>query len=493
MKKSLLTLCMAAAAMSASADVYTFIVDGCDPVRRSHADKTHQTVIPFGYYGIKAGDHDKGDYIATLQTPKALVSDAVMIEDVAEGNFTCYGSWRLLKDVPVKVTPAAGLTVTKIRVQGSVPNYNQTMSIVTPAAEGYDKVADFIVNKEDTTNTWTGSYAEPFMMACTSNGGKSYYMRAIYMEITVEGTSTQVAVPVCNKTLPIVAKNEPISLTCPTEGAKIYYTVSYDGSTQTPTTASTLYTGPFTLNQDAVVRAIAVKDGMTASFPIYKEYYVVPANVGVAASFDFTDFTSLKFENGTPLTAEDLSDGYPVAKGGTSTYTFTNAKFADNGYTITGTGTVNTNVVVSDAYGQACEVRTTKTNSGIVVEAPAGKAIKALLIQGSRLAPYKLTDGISGTMAINPINKANMLWRAPEGEAVSKVSIYNSENSSRYISRVYALVDGAMSGIADVEADMVDENAPVEYYNLQGVRVANPQNGIFIKRQGAKATKVYVK
>ncbi len=34
------------------------------------------------------------------------------------------------------------------------------------------------------------------------------------------------------------------------------------------------------------------------------------------------------------------------------------------------------------------------------------------------------------------------------------------------------------------------ENLPVEYYNLQGVRVANPGKGIYIMRQGEKATKV---
>jgi hypothetical protein len=39
----------------------------------------------------------------------------------------------------------------------------------------------------------------------------------------------------------------------------------------------------------------------------------------------------------------------------------------------------------------------------------------------------------------------------------------------------------------------VDANAPVEYFNLQGVRVANPENGLFIRRQGNKATKVLVK
>ncbi|HAW06954.1 MAG TPA: DUF5116 domain-containing protein, partial [Rikenellaceae bacterium] len=33
-------------------------------------------------------------------------------------------------------------------------------------------------------------------------------------------------------------------------------------------------------------------------------------------------------------------------------------------------------------------------------------------------------------------------------------------------------------------------NAPVEYFNLQGVKVSNPENGIFIRRQGGKTSKV---
>jgi hypothetical protein len=44
-----------------------------------------------------------------------------------------------------------------------------------------------------------------------------------------------------------------------------------------------------------------------------------------------------------------------------------------------------------------------------------------------------------------------------------------------------------------VSSIAVDSNAPVEYFNLQGVRVANPQNGLFIRRQGNVATKVLVK
>ena len=50
-------------------------------------------------------------------------------------------------------------------------------------------------------------------------------------------------------------------------------------------------------------------------------------------------------------------------------------------------------------------------------------------------------------------------------------------------------------GTDGVENIVVEEeiNAPVEYYNLQGVKVAEPSNGIFIKVQGKKASKVYIK
>ncbi len=48
------------------------------------------------------------------------------------------------------------------------------------------------------------------------------------------------------------------------------------------------------------------------------------------------------------------------------------------------------------------------------------------------------------------------------------------------------------SGVAAVEAD-VDANAPVVYYNLQGQRVANPENGLYIRVQGNKVEKVAIR
>ena len=50
------------------------------------------------------------------------------------------------------------------------------------------------------------------------------------------------------------------------------------------------------------------------------------------------------------------------------------------------------------------------------------------------------------------------------------------------------------AGVQNVAVDRVDENAPVEYFNLQGIRVANPEAGqLLIKKQGAKTQKVVIR
>ena len=49
--------------------------------------------------------------------------------------------------------------------------------------------------------------------------------------------------------------------------------------------------------------------------------------------------------------------------------------------------------------------------------------------------------------------------------------------------------DGQMSGVSDVA---VDADSAVEYFNLQGIRVANPKGGVYIRRQGSKIEKVNI-
>lgn len=56
---------------------------------------------------------------------------------------------------------------------------------------------------------------------------------------------------------------------------------------------------------------------------------------------------------------------------------------------------------------------------------------------------------------------------------------------------LYVTEFATATGIADIT---VDENAAVEYFNLQGIRVAQPeQGGIYIRRQGNSVSKVLVK
>lgn len=56
--------------------------------------------------------------------------------------------------------------------------------------------------------------------------------------------------------------------------------------------------------------------------------------------------------------------------------------------------------------------------------------------------------------------------------------------------RKASLEDITIPSTSSIEEIGTDENVPVEYYNLQGVRVINPNNGIYIKRQGDKTSKV---
>lgn len=76
------------------------------------------------------------------------------------------------------------------------------------------------------------------------------------------------------------------------------------------------------------------------------------------------------------------------------------------------------------------------------------------------------------------------------------VGLHKIENTSDQYWQPWADIklekwDENAAGIGAVVVE--DENAPVEYYNLQGVRVANPANGLFIVKKGNKATKQYIR
>ena len=86
-----------------------------------------------------------------------------------------------------------------------------------------------------------------------------------------------------------------------------------------------------------------------------------------------------------------------------------------------------------------------------------------------------------------------------EGKVVATAPFLATEEAKNYIATLKVSVDGVESVAAPteittaVENIVVDANAPAEYFNLQGVRVANPTNGLYIRRQGSTVSKVYVR
>lgn len=70
------------------------------------------------------------------------------------------------------------------------------------------------------------------------------------------------------------------------------------------------------------------------------------------------------------------------------------------------------------------------------------------------------------------------------------VFLYRGDNGTRLTSTPKTFTVGERSAITDIDADASD--LPVEYFNLQGIRVDNPSQGLYIRRQGDKTTKVYV-
>lgn len=92
---------------------------------------------------------------------------------------------------------------------------------------------------------------------------------------------------------------------------------------------------------------------------------------------------------------------------------------------------------------------------------------------------YTLANGV---LAAAP--EANAYTLGSNGKVVTYATIAGTGTT-------YAQYAAPTSGIDDIVIG--DENAPVEYYNLQGIRVDNPTPGMYIMRQGTKTSKVIIR
>ncbi|MCH5231301.1 MAG: hypothetical protein J1F43_05835 [Muribaculaceae bacterium] len=84
-----------------------------------------------------------------------------------------------------------------------------------------------------------------------------------------------------------------------------------------------------------------------------------------------------------------------------------------------------------------------------------------------------------------------------EEDAAIMWGLYKSQDTNAFTGVIYAfdLLGGFPAGTIDdtgIEGIISEDSAPV-FFNLQGQRIENPNNGLFIRKQGKTATKVMIR
>lgn len=135
--------------------------------------------------------------------------------------------------------------------------------------------------------TFTGSASGAIVITMMNGtGGRAMYIKSV--KVTYSGGTSTVAAPVISGVSPFEGSTQ-ISISCETDGASIYYTT--DGND--PSTTSTLYSAPFTINATTTVKALAAKEGMENSSIATATFKAVPTvNIPYEETFGsgFGDF-----------------------------------------------------------------------------------------------------------------------------------------------------------------------------------------------------------
>lgn len=129
------------------------------------------------------------------------------------------------------------------------------------------------------------------------------------------------------------------------------------------------------------------------------------------------------------------------------------------------------------------------TAAGLIAGTGAG-SVDALNVIAFNTGADKATGVNNAGEAITIATDAN------KAELIATVQGWDAFSADKLVNGYPALAAfdyGETSGIFDIAVDEVEANGPAVYYNLQGVQVANPENGVYIVRRGNKVTKELIR
>lgn len=287
----------------------------------------------------------------------------------------------------------------------------------------------------------------------------------------METVATPVFTPASGSALSV---GDQITIECETEGAKIYFTTG----NETPTADSQLYEGPLTFSEEVTINAIAVMDGMLDSEVVSATYTLYDPNAR-SAMFDFTNPATLSPAPEVPTSSK------------------TQIKLNEKN---------NNNVFVSNAISLAFGDGTNENNSPVIIYPTAAATkgnIEARIYQnntmtftGNQVKITKITftqrEGSTDWAGFTTTPEATVDGLEFTFNNVGEV-VFTSTKTSRFGTIEVAYAADTLAGIEGIGADNSD--APVEYFNLQGIRVSasNLTPGIYVRRQGSSVVKVLVK
>lgn len=285
-------------------------------------------------------------------------------------------------------------------------------------------------------------------------------MQIMPLTITSASGKEVVEAPAINPNGGTIAKDQTIEITCATEGASIYYTVNGED----PSAESTLYEGPFTLDEECTVKAIAVADDMENSAIVEATFTFLSEDTNVA-TFNFTDPSSLNPAQEEPAFGQSafvvLNDVELTA--GNASISFSKGSAGTDCRIWAGT--------------KAYDLRT--YNGSTMTISVENGTLTSIVFEGEKID--------NTYMSADNGEFSSKTWTATE-ETSSVVFSVSKTTNINTITVTYEY--DSTSAIEDI---VVESDEAVEYFNLQGVKVANPENGLYIRKQGGKATKVLVK
>ena len=321
-------------------------------------------------------------------------------------------------------------------------------------------------------------------------------LQIVPIQVTTAGGEVveKVVTPVFDPAAGVIFAGTPVTITCATEGADIHYTI--DGTE--PTADSALYTEPVVISENATLKAIAIKEGLEASSVATAEYtiftYTPSEYLGEFNTFNIgkTNTKYGTYKNATGWTAENCA----IVSGNDTPDANENPQYAFigdaktlapvlNGKTsATGklTSPVLDNGIKDLSFSYGLPYSDTKLDITVNIYAQDGTT----LVKTGKLAPESVTKQTAYSYSLDNIDY--------DGKFIVEIvnNCPSDATSNKDRTAVWNLTWTAYSSAIDA-VEAAEADAPVEFFNLQGVRVTAPANGIFIRRQGTKVEKVVIR